>query len=216
MVSFANQQQLKIVLELCDSFVLDNGAFTTWKSGKSFDKHAYYSWVENLSYHPNFQWALIPDVIDGTENENKENVDFVMKKKNFYSYVPVWHLHASWDLLNYYISNFPIIAIGSSGRYRTPNSKDWHIRMVDVFDKLVDTNNNLRTKVHGLRMMNPTLQNEYPFTSVDSCYVGLNVNIDKMWETFKFPNLSKRTRAIVLADHVDHCETKKDWKKQWI
>ncbi len=33
MVSFAYRLQLRTVADICQSFVLDNGAFTTWKGG---------------------------------------------------------------------------------------------------------------------------------------------------------------------------------------
>jgi hypothetical protein len=36
-VSFANPQQIELAAEVCQSFALDNGAFTIWKQGGTMD-----------------------------------------------------------------------------------------------------------------------------------------------------------------------------------
>ena len=64
-VSFANPGQLKLASEICQSFFLDNGAFTFWKSGKEIDWSSYYDFVAEWKNHPRCDFAIIPDVIDG-------------------------------------------------------------------------------------------------------------------------------------------------------
>ena len=58
-------------LEVCQSFALDNGAFSAWKEGKPItDWHPYYEWVDGIRHSPGFDFAVIPDVIDGDERAN--------------------------------------------------------------------------------------------------------------------------------------------------
>ena len=48
MVSFYAPGQLEIFAEVCRSVVLDNGAFSAWKTGKPVkDWSAYYEWVDH-------------------------------------------------------------------------------------------------------------------------------------------------------------------------
>jgi hypothetical protein len=70
LVSFANPQQIHLVAEMCQSFVLDNGAFTVWRKGGVLDVEAYADWVRTWWKHPGFDWCLIPDVIEGDEAAN--------------------------------------------------------------------------------------------------------------------------------------------------
>lgn len=70
-VSFRYPEQLGIALEVCQSFAVDNGAFSAWKSGKPVaDWTRYYEWVAFLHRLPSFDFAVIPDVIDGDEAAN--------------------------------------------------------------------------------------------------------------------------------------------------
>ncbi len=70
LISFAAPQQLEVALEVCQSVVLDNGAFSAWKSKRIIEWDDYFKWVEKIMYHPRLDWALIPDVIDGDEEAN--------------------------------------------------------------------------------------------------------------------------------------------------
>ena len=44
--------------------MLDNGAFSKWKSAKETNWPEFYKWVEPWLGYPT-TWAVIPDVIDG-------------------------------------------------------------------------------------------------------------------------------------------------------
>src|ERR1700756_1178377 len=69
-VSFAASADLEVVHELGQSVMLDNGAFSFWRSGEgAVDVEAYAAWVRPwLDYRTT--WCVIPDKIDGTEQEN--------------------------------------------------------------------------------------------------------------------------------------------------
>jgi hypothetical protein len=71
MVSFAHPDQIGLVADACQSFALDNGAFSAWRAGVPVaDWTVFYEWVKLWQQHPGFDWFLIPDVIDGTEAAN--------------------------------------------------------------------------------------------------------------------------------------------------
>src|SRR5437870_577578 len=89
MVSFAYPDQIAVAAEMAQSFALDNGAFPKWKAGEGkVDPVAYLEWIAEWQQHPGFDWCLIPDVIDGTEEENNVLVE-EWPLQTFVS-VPVW------------------------------------------------------------------------------------------------------------------------------
>lgn len=68
-VSFAEPRQVATVHRIGQSVMLDNGAFTFWGKNVSPDWNAYMDWAEDwLNFATT--WAVIPDVIDGSEEEN--------------------------------------------------------------------------------------------------------------------------------------------------
>lgn len=71
-ISFAHSGQINLAAEYCQSFALDNGAFTAWKAaGKNkIDWSDYYEFVARWKNQPGLDFAIIPDVIDGGEEEN--------------------------------------------------------------------------------------------------------------------------------------------------
>jgi hypothetical protein len=70
MVSFANPRQAELAFACADSVALDNGAWPIFAAGNgAIDIPAYVSFVETWWRHPAFDWCLIPDVIDGDEQE---------------------------------------------------------------------------------------------------------------------------------------------------
>lgn len=171
-VSFARTEQVGLAAEICQSFALDNGAYTAWKQGRNFDHPSYRKWVLEYIRHPGFDWCLIPDVIDGTEEENEElisNWDLPT-----WASVPVYHLHEKLTRLASLQRRFPRIALGSSGEYRTPGSASWKVRMHQVMQVICDQYGRPKSKIHGLRMLDPTIFSLYPFSSADSTNVARN------------------------------------------
>jgi tripartite-type tricarboxylate transporter receptor subunit TctC len=58
-VSFRYPDQLGLVLECCQSFAVDNGAFSAWKNGDPVtDWSRYYEWVAELHRYPTFDFAV--------------------------------------------------------------------------------------------------------------------------------------------------------------
>jgi hypothetical protein len=73
MVSFEHPEQIEACAEICQSIVLDNGAFSAWKSGKPHDFAGYVARCETWLRHPCVEWCIIPDVIDDGSGRAKAN-----------------------------------------------------------------------------------------------------------------------------------------------
>jgi hypothetical protein len=183
-ISFARPDQLKHCLRIGQAIMLDNGAFTIWRkagSGQALpdrlaaasrgDWSGFYEWAEPLLEYRT-SWGVIPDVIDGTEEEN----DALIEGWPFGSFVgaPVWHLHESFERLHQLASDWPRVCIGSSGDYARIGTIKWHERMKETMDSLCGSGPP-PVWLHMLRGMGLS-GSPYPFASVDSTDIGRNHN----------------------------------------
>lgn len=210
-VSFARPEQIGVIADACQSFAIDNGAFTAWKAGKKFDYVGYEEFVESWMRHPGFDWCLIPDVIDGDEAENLKLVDGWGLPKSMS--VPVWHLHESPEYLEYLVGNFPRVAFGSSGQYGTPNTKKWWERMNVAMKVVCNVAGEPCCKLHGLRMLNPAVFTKLPFSSADSTNVAQNAKDSKKWHgSYKPPN--NTSRGCLLADRIESQNSAAYWNQK--
>ena len=201
-VSFLHQQQLGLALEICQSVAVDNGAFSAWASGKPIlDWKPFYSWIESLKNHPIFDFAVIPDVIDGDESAN----DALLNEWPFKKHVgaPVWHMHESFDRLVRLCRQWPRVCIGSSGQYATVGTAEWWFRMSQAMDRIVDSNGYPIAKIHGLRMLNPKVFTKLPLASADSTNIARNIGIDKRWEKIAYGPPTKEARARLMRWRVE-------------
>ncbi len=207
MVSFAAPQQVALVAEICQSFALDNGAFTAWKRGKQPKWREYYDWVEEWMYHPGFDWALIPDVIDGDESANDS---LIAEWPHGLVGVPVWHMHESVSRLMTLGVQWPRVAIGSSGDFAEIGTHRWWIRMSEAMEAICDDDGRPKCKLHGLRMLDPTIFSHLPFSSADSTNVARNSGLDTKWRG-PYQPLSEGARALVLADRIERHASARRW-----
>lgn len=206
LVSFANQQNMAIVAEACASFVLDNGAFTFWMGGKSPDWDEYYRWVNEWATHPGYDWHLIPDIIDGSEDDNWRLMFHYGRKAA--CGVPVYHLHESLEHLERLIMNYERIAIGSSGQWPNPGTDSWWARMADVM-AVVCIDGKPRCKLHGLRMLDPQVFSKLPLSSADSCNAGRNNHESSRFGIYMPPTAAQR--AEVIASRIEHHNSAAVW-----
>jgi len=212
MVSFANPDQIALAAEVCQSFALDNGAFSAWRGGASVDVKGFVEWVGEWARHPGFDWAVIPDVIDGSEQDNDQMfAEYRSLGGDLLSGVPVWHLHESLERLRRLCQAWPRVALGSSGIYSDPGRADWWARMSEAMDFLCDEQGRPPAKLHGLRMLDPTIFSQLPLASADSVAVARNIGIDSKW-TGAYAPKSKETRALILADRIEHHGSAARWE----
>ena len=158
----------------------------------------------------------MPDVIDGDHVENEKmreawasTVDCDVWDKG----VPVWHLSEPLELLDKLVDSYPRIAFGSSGEYSTIGNEPWWNRMSDAMDICCDQEGIARTKLHGLRMLDPTVFSHFPFSSADSTNVGRNCGMDGRWKGPYVSGLSNRTRAMVLMDRIESHASASTWNR---
>jgi hypothetical protein len=207
-ISFARPEQIGAAATVCQSFALDNGAYSLWKSKKPVDWDGYISWVSEWCNHPGFDFALIPDMIDGCEKDNRLLLD-KWTLGEFFG-VPVWHLHESINYLIFLTKNFPRVALGSSGEYSKVGTKKWWVRMAYAMDCICDKKGRPPCKLHGLRMLNYKIFTIFPFSSCDSTNVAQNCRDSSRWGTYNPPN--NETRGIVIAERIESHNSSAEWK----
>lgn len=207
MVSFERPDQIEIAAEICQSVVLDNGAFSAWRQGKPYDFSGYVEWASLWVKHPCVDWCIIPDVIDGDEAANDALLADWPLPSHFS--VPVWHMHESTERLERLLA-YPRIALGSSGQFATVGDAKWWTRMSEAMTVICDANGMPRSKLHGLRMLDPGIFSKLPFSSADSCYVARSSGIDSKWKG-PYAMTGRYTRAIVLMERIERHASASFW-----
>lgn len=208
MVSFERPDQIAEAAEVCQSVVLDNGAFTAWSAGRKHDFDGYQAWAVHWLRHPAVEWCVIPDVIDGDEQQNNDLLAEWALPGDVS--VPVYHMHESLDRLEHLANSYPRVALGSSGEFKDPGTAQWWARMSEMMDVVCDDDGFPRVKLHGLRMLDPVLFSHIPLSSADSCSAALNIGFDSRWKGTYVP-ASKTARAIVLIDRIESHAAARRW-----
>lgn len=199
-ISFAYPQQLAIASTCSQSFALDNGAFSFWKSQKKVKWKEYYRWCETILDYPNCDWAVIPDVINGTE---KENDDLIKEWPFGFRGVPVWHLNESIERLIELSQEWPRVALGSSGEYDVANPSACLGRLREAIKSICNKERVPTVKLHGLRMLNTSIFTVIPLASADSTTVARNIGLDVQWRNGIAP-ISKGIRGMVMIDKIEY------------
>jgi len=216
MVSYAKPDQLGLFAEICQSFAVDNGAFSVWKSGHEFDMKGYAEFITEWHSHPGFDFYLMPDEIEGDSQANRQMrehwADFCSARMWALG-VPVWHLHEPVSVLEQMVDSFPRIALGSSGEYAAVGNQKWWSRMSEAMEVACDKNGYPKAKLHGLRMLDPSVFSHLPLSSADSTNVARNIGIDSAWKGRYMPP-SKRVRAIVLTERIESHASASRWASE--
>lgn len=214
-VSYRHSDQLTIAVECAQSFALDNGAFSAWRSGKPvIDWSEFYDWIAELHRYPSFDFAVIPDVIDGDESANDALLDeWPWRESAPHVGSPVWHLHESLGRLERLALKWPRICLGSSGEFAQIGTHSWWIRMAEAMDVICDRSGRPVCKIHGLRMLNPEIFSRFPFASADSTNIGQNIGIDSAWTgTYKPP--TKESRAAIMRERIESHQSLTFWNRE--
>tara|TARA_R110000772_G_scaffold131612_1_gene239849 strand:- start:864 stop:1538 length:675 start_codon:yes stop_codon:yes gene_type:complete len=165
-VSFTDPRQLDWCLKNGQSVMIDNGAFSMFTQGVEVNWNDFYEFLEPVLCHPH--WAIIPDVIDGTEEENDKLIDDCTLPEDLSA--AVWHLNEPFDRLEKLADSGRKVCFGSSGEYWQVGSAQWCRRVDQAFNVLVKRGP--LPWVHMLRGM--AVSHLYPFASVDSTNVARN------------------------------------------
>jgi len=197
LVSFYRPDDLPAVLECCQA----------GKGRVDFD--AYLAWVERFCCHPSFDWCLIPDVIDGTEEDNVELIHKWLRSGSRVKGVPVWHLHESLGWLEWLVDRFEWVALGSSGQWSKPGTPEWWQRMAEAMRVICDDNGRPRCKLHGLRMLDPAIFTRLPLASADSTNAAVNCGSVSRFGLYPAPTASQR--AAVIAERIESHNSAAVW-----
>ncbi|WP_233854244.1 hypothetical protein [Paraburkholderia sp. HD33-4] len=214
-ISIIDVAQFSLALDVCQSFAVDNGAFSAWIAGNPVaDWERFYAWVQMIHRFPSFDFAVIPDVINGSEADN----DALLEAWPWCHHAPwvgapVWHLHESLERLERLATRFPRVCLGSSGNYRTPGTPGWFNRMAEAMDVVCDREGRPACKLHGLRMLNPDIFTRFPFASADSTNIARNIGIDSKWRGPLSPP-NKEARAQVLRERIESQQSPTLWHRE--
>jgi hypothetical protein len=153
--------------------MLDNGAFSEWKRGRSSNWPEYYLWAEEWMNYPT-TWAVIPDVIDGTDQQQN---DLIAQWPFGIRGAPVWHMNESIARVLSLCDRWPRVCIGSTAIYATILSDSWQRRMDETFNEIAKRHHPLPW-IHMLRGMDCSGR-RWPFASVDSTDIARNHHLDR-------------------------------------
>jgi hypothetical protein len=193
-VPWKRHEDLPVVADCAQSFAIDNSAFTFWRNGQTPAWDEYYTWVEPWLKHPACDWAVIPDIVDGSEDDNDKMIDeWPFESHNG---VPVWHLHESLDRLEMLVKSWPRVGIGSSGQFASIGTDNWWMRMGDAMRRCCDSLGRPLSKLHGFRMLDPAVFQRFPFSSADSTNVARNASTLDRFGMYCPPTRSQRAEAI--------------------
>lgn len=210
LIPFARPDDAGAVMDVCQSFVLDNSAFSLWRAGGGdVDVHAYRTWVNGFSGHPGLDWCLIPDKIDGSEEDNVELVTVWLRAGSRVKGVPVWHMHESLGWLEWLVRNFQTVALGSSGQWSMPGTSAWWQRMAEAMAVACDDAGRPRARLHGLRMLDPEIFQRLPLASADSTNAAVNGGSIARFGSYVPPTAAQR--ADVIASRIEAANSAPRW-----
>lgn len=208
LIPFVRQEDIGTVAEVSQSFCVDSGAFTAWKQGTVIDFSEYRSFVRHWYRHPAFDFALIDDVIDGTESANDALVESWPEDLKSVG-VPVWHMHESLDRLRRLCESFSRVALGSSGEFAVVGTRKWWLRMDEALPYACDSEGRPISKLHGLRMLDPEIFKRLPLSSADSTNAVRNSSSYKRFGMYVPPNAS--TRMEIIAQRIESQQSAAFW-----
>ncbi len=169
-VSHMRPDQVATVHRIGQAVMLDNGAYSKWKSGKATNWSAYYDWTDRWLDYPT-TWAVIPDEIDAGSQEQDA---LIREWPHGHRGAPVWHLDEPIHRALRLLDEWPRACFGSTGEYAAILTDQWIARMDRVWNEIAKRHQ--RTpNIHMLRGMQLSTR-EWPFASVDSTDVAQNHN----------------------------------------
>lgn len=207
LVPYPRQDDMGAVAEFCQSFCLDNGAFSVWRQGGELDVPGYLAWCLEWHRHPGFDFAIIPDVIEGSEAENDE---LIRRWPKGIEGAPVWHMHETPLRLAALCREWRTVCIGSSGEFASPGTARWWRRMNDAMRFACDERGRPLARLHGLRMLDPAIFTKLPLASADSTNAAVNSGSLDRFGMYLPPTAAQR--AAVIAERIEQHSAAPHWE----
>lgn len=206
LVSHEAPDHIEVASAVCQSFVLDNGAFSAFTKGAPVtDWTPYYRWAGAWLADPCCDWALVPDVIDGSAEDNDRMLREWPHGRD--RGVPVYHLHEPVDRLAELAVSWPRVALGSSGEYWQVGSPAWWGRVAALMAAVCDADGRPRCRLHGLRMLDWRVFTWLPLASADSVNVGMNCG-----RSARLFAVDPAAGAEVIAARVEGHNSARAWR----
>lgn len=210
LTSYAYPDHIAACAEVASTFILDNGAFSLWDSGGTLDVPGFIEWCYEWHKHPGYEWAVIPDIIGGSEQANDELIKSWPKDIEG---APVWHFYESLDKLDWLTSTYRTVCLAPNGGpnnvYSKFGTKIWWERVDAAMSVACDNKGRPKCKLHGLRILDPQLFTKIPLASADSSNAVQNRNTKERFGMY-LP-LRESQRAIVIAQRVEHHNSASSW-----
>ena len=196
-VPFSDPRDADVCLQIGQSVMFDNGAFSAFTKGKRFDEDGYVDWVSLRLGAPH--WAIVPDVIDGGVEQQRAMTSRWPFPRELSA--PVWHMGLPIDYLLELVDKWPRVCFGSTAAFWQVGSATWSQRCDEAFNALARRHQRLPW-VHMLRGLS-LCGKRWPFASADSTNIARN-----------FKNRGKETCPERMARRIDAVQCPILWTHQ--
>ena len=226
-VSFADPRDLDRVTELVgetEILLLDNGAFSIWGAKKRgsklpprlrFDdfgdyRAAFWTWANTAQDYSPQAIAVIPDVIQGSERENLEELSWALRGDDSLAWFPertmsIWHLNESLDFLETQARLMNFVGFGSCEEFdvtgTTQERLAYRARLREASEVIdqVERDHGRRPWIHLMRGLG-VFPEFTRFESADSTNVAVNHSRHKATHgADRAAFMKRRTEAQVAA-----------------
>ena len=210
-VSFATRHWLGKQLDQAISLVgaqrillVDNGAYSYFKKGRSSMDESYLDefeeWARDILDRCPQAIAVIPDVIEGTVEQNIELLHMCQLDPE--RCMAIRHLNEPLSYLLYLCESYNYVGFGSAGEYWEVGTTAWHARIREAFAAVQkwETESNgtyIRPRLHMMRAQ--SMAHLYPFDSSDSTNVARNHHRYRNQNQGHVARLATRTSAKIRA-----------------
>ncbi len=185
-VSHADPRDLDRVIELVgeeEILVLDNGAFTHWRQGHgAIDRNEFWTWANAAQARSDQAIAVIPDVIEGSEEENLLEMSWALREDAgaLADYpertMAIWHLDESLDQLAILCRLMNFVGFGSCAEFDVQKNRAGYLARIqeasDVVDQ-VERDHDRRPWIHLMRGLG-VFAGLTRFESADSTNIAVN------------------------------------------
>ena len=181
-VSFANPSQIDLAIKHTGKrgvLILDNGAWTLRGTGESYPRAEFWAWANYYQSVCPQAVAVIPDVIDGDERANLEEISRAIRygdSEHPERAMSIWHTSESQDYLALQMRLLNFVGVGSSGAYDVQRKRAAYLERLET----VRQTREALLAVHGRApwvhlMRGLGVLKRLPWAeSADSCNVAIN------------------------------------------
>ncbi len=200
-VSFADPRDLDRVIELVgqdEILLLDNGAFSIWNAKRRgaklaprlrFDdfgdyRAAFWTWANTAQDYSPQAIAVIPDVIQGSEEENLLELSWALRGDDSLAWFPertmsIWHMNESLDFLETQARLMNFVGFGSCSEFdvtgTTQERLAYRARLAEASEVIdqVERDHGRRPWIHLMRGLG-VFPEFTRFDSADSTNIAVN------------------------------------------